>query len=179
MNRIRVVGSSGSGKTTTATAIAERLGIPRLELDSVHWLPDWKELDPEQFRRRALEFATSHTRWVMDGNYNGRLGTTVDHLVDTFVWLDLPRWRVMAALFARTVRRSITRERLWGTNNHERLTSLLRWDPYKNLMRWSWINHHKNRQRYGERAAAAPDQWIRLRSRREVGEFLEGLIRRR
>lgn len=176
MDRIRVVGSSGSGKTTTATAIAARLGIPRLELDSVHWLPDWQERDVDEFRRRALEFATSHPRWVIDGNYTGRLGPTVDHLVDTFVWLDLPRWRVMAALLARTIRRSLTREQLWGTNNHERLRFLLSWDPHTNLMRWSWINHHKNRRRYGARAEAGAQHWVRLRSRREVREFLDGLV---
>ena len=141
----------------------------------MQWLSDWQECPQEEFRRRALQFATEHPRWVIDGNYNGRLGTTLDHLVDTFVWLDLPRWRVMAALLARTIRRSITRERLWGTNNRERLTSLLRWDPHENLMRWSWTNHHKNRARYGARAKADDHNWVRLRSRREVREFLESL----
>ena len=170
-----MVGSSGSGKTTTAKAIAARLNIPRLELDAVHWLPDWQERSPEEMRTRAREFAESHPRWVIDGNYNGRLGTHIDDLVDTFVWLDLPRWRVMAALLARTVRRSVTRERLWETNNYERITSLFSWDPYKNLMRWSWINHHKNRDRYGERARAGEHHWIRLRSRGEVRRFLETL----
>ena len=141
----------------------------------MHWLPDWQERDEEEFRRLALEFAESHPRWVIDGNYGSRLGSTIDHLVDTFVWLELPRWRVMTALLARTVRRSITRERLWGTNNYERITSLFKWDPHENLARWSWVNHHKNRVRYGARAAAGEHHWIRLRSRREVRRFLDGL----
>ena len=66
MNRIRVVGTSGSGKSTTAMAIARALDIPYLELDAVHWLPDWQERDPDQFRQMVLEFATQ-ARWVIDG----------------------------------------------------------------------------------------------------------------
>lgn len=175
MDRIRVVGSSGSGKTTTAKAIAERLGIERLELDSVHWLPDWQERDAEDFRRIILEFATSHSRWVVDGNYGSRLGDGINHLVDTFVWLDLPRWRVMTALIARTVRRSVTREQLWGVGNTERITNLLSRDPHTNIAIWSWTHHHSNRERYGTMQQADPDRWVRLRSRRDVRRFLEAL----
>lgn len=42
MQRISVVGNSGSGKTTVARAIAEALGVPHLELDSVFHQPDWQ-----------------------------------------------------------------------------------------------------------------------------------------
>lgn len=175
MDRIRVVGNAGSGKTTTAKAIAERLGIPRLELDSVHWLSDWKERDPNEFRQRVLEFANSNPRWVIDGNYTGRLGARIDHLVDTVVWLDLPRWRIIAALLARTVRRSITGELLWNTNNRERLSSLLSRDEHENLVLWSWRQHPRNQERYGPRAGSSEHPWVRLRSRREVRRFVEDL----
>ena len=37
--RIRVMGSTGAGKTTAARSIAAALGVPVLELDSVHWHP--------------------------------------------------------------------------------------------------------------------------------------------
>lgn len=175
MDRIRVVGSAGSGKTTTATAIALRLGIPRLELDAVHWLPDWKERDPDDFRRIVLDFAASNPRWVMDGNYSGRLGDRIDHLVDTFVWLDLPRWRVITALIVRCFRRSITGEELWaGTGNREHLRSLVDRNPHENIVLWSWGQHHRNRERYGARCAS-DSRWIRLRSRGEVRRFIEGL----
>ena len=175
MDRIRVVGSSGSGKTTTAQAIAQRLDIPRLELDSLHWLPGWQERDAEEFGRLVLDFAEANPRWVMDGNYSGRLADRVDHLVDTFVWLDMPRWRVMTALLARTIRRSITREELWGTGNTERITNLLSRDPHENLMLWSWQNHNRYRERYGGRMKTGQHRWIRLRSRREVERFLHSL----
>jgi len=36
MQRISVVGTSGSGKTTVARRIAEALGFPHVELDALH-----------------------------------------------------------------------------------------------------------------------------------------------
>ena len=178
MDRIRVIGSSGSGKSTTAEAIARRLDIPRLELDGLHWLPGWRERDAEEFGRLVLDFAQSNPRWVIDGNYNGRLADRVDHLVDTFVWVDLPRWRIMTALLARTIRRSITRENLWGTGNTEKITNLLSRDPHTNLMVWSWTQHHRYQERYGGRMKSGRHRWIRLRSRGEVKRFLQGLTER-
>lgn len=47
--RINVIGTSGSGKSTIARAIAERLDIPVYELDSLYWKPEWTETPDEEF----------------------------------------------------------------------------------------------------------------------------------
>ncbi len=56
-SRIRVLGAAGSGKTTLARQIAERLDLPRLEIDAVFWLPDWKERERSETLRMVREFA--------------------------------------------------------------------------------------------------------------------------
>jgi len=48
MQRINVVGTSGSGKTTVARRAAEALGVPFVELDALHWEPGWQEA-PDEF----------------------------------------------------------------------------------------------------------------------------------
>jgi adenylate kinase family enzyme len=178
VDRIRVVGTSGAGKSTTAVAIARRLGVPCLELDAVHWLPDWQERDGGDFRTIVLDFATAQPRWVIDGNYSSRLGDSLDALTDVYVWLDLPRWQVTLAVLGRTIRRSVSHEELWGTN-HERLGSLLERDPVDNIVLWSWTQHRPQRERYEQQSRASSRQWIRLRSRRAVRRFLDQVEARR
>jgi adenylate kinase family enzyme len=173
VDRIRVVGDSGSGKTTAAAGIAERLGVPHLELDAVHWLPGWQERDPAEFRALVVRFARQ-PRWVIDGNYWTRLGPSLDHLVDLYLWIDLPRLRAASSVLRRTVRRGIRREELWGTNR-ERLSSMLHPDPEKNIVLWSLTRHGRHRERYEALAAANPDRWVRLRSRAALWEFIEAL----
>ena len=53
--RIAVVGTSGSGKTTLAHRLAQQLGIPHVELDALHWDPNWTPAPPDTFRERTEE----------------------------------------------------------------------------------------------------------------------------
>ena len=41
--RIVVLGTTGSGKTTVARALAQGLTIPHVELDALRWDPNWTE----------------------------------------------------------------------------------------------------------------------------------------
>ena len=52
--RIVVVGTSGSGKTTLAREVARRLALPHVEIDALHWGPNWTEPPVELFRQRAV-----------------------------------------------------------------------------------------------------------------------------
>ena len=173
MRRVSVVGVSGSGKTTVARALAERLGAPHIELDAIFHQPGWVGLDDEEFAR-WVDAATSGESWVVDGNY-GRIQQIVWSRADTVVVLDLPRWRVMSQLLVRTLRRGLTGVELWN-GNRESMGNLLRRDPEQNILLWSWTNHAKNRRRY--RTAAADPRWSGLtfltaRSRQQAQKVIE------
>ena len=84
--RIAVVGTSGSGKTTLAHRLAERLGIPHVELDALHWGPNWTPVAADLFRERVAQ-ALSGEAWVVDGNYS-RVRDIIWTRADTLVWLD-------------------------------------------------------------------------------------------
>ncbi len=112
--RIVVVGTSGSGKTTFARNLAQRLGYPHIELDSLHWLPNWTEAPLEFFRERVAH-AVAGERWVIDGNY-GKVRDIVWARADTIVWLDYPLGVALWRLLKRTAKRVLTREVLWSGN---------------------------------------------------------------
>lgn len=67
--RISVIGTSGSGKTRVSTEISKRLHIKHVELDSIHWRPEWKGRSINEFRDLVDE-ATKGESWVVDGNYS-------------------------------------------------------------------------------------------------------------
>lgn len=158
MQRVSVVGSSGSGKTTLAQALAARLDAPHVELDAIFHQPGWTPLPDEDFRHRVGD-ATAGGRWVVDGNYSA-VRPIVWGRADTVVFLDLPRWRVMARLVPRSIRRSLTGEELWNGNREDwRFLRTLRAED--NLLVWSWQRHRRQRERY--LAAVVEPRWAHLR----------------
>lgn len=116
--RTAIVGTSGSGKTTLAQQLALRLGIPHIELDALHWEPNWTPAPLEVFRERTAQ-ALSGEAWTTDGNYS-RVRDIVWGRADTVVWLDYPLPVIMTRVTWRTIRRSLTRQELWN-GNRERL----------------------------------------------------------
>ena len=66
MRRVSVVGGSGSGKTTTGRAIADRMGVSFVEIDALHWThPGW-ELPPLEEFRASVDAATRGDAWVVE-----------------------------------------------------------------------------------------------------------------
>ena len=172
MQRVSVVGTSGSGKSTVASSLARLLGAPFLELDSVYHQADWEPLPASEYRARVTA-AAEGKRWVIDGNYS-----TVRDIVwaraDTVVFLDLPKRIVMRRIIARTLRRVAGRVELWN-GNRERWRNLFALDKEESVIVWAWQTHSVNRARY---SAAMADplyshlRFVRLRSPAEVRRFL-------
>jgi adenylate kinase family enzyme len=173
VQRISVVGNSGSGKTTVARAIAEALGVPHLELDGVFHQPGWQPLDTELFRARVAEF-TAVDGWVVDGNYSA-VQDLVWQRADTVVWLDPPRAAVMRQLARRTFWRMVTRTELWN-GNKEMFRYLVRKD--ESILRWAWTQHRKYHDRY-QAASRDPANghltFIRVPSRAAAARLVAGL----
>jgi adenylate kinase family enzyme len=166
VRRVSVVGNSGSGKSTLGRALAERLGVPFVELDAIHHLADWEPIDGTEFRKIVGEIADGDG-WVIDGNYSA-VRDLVWARADTVVWFDLPRRTVIRQLLWRTLRRCVTREPLWN-GNRETLGSLFRLDPQRSLLRFAWLRHPVYRQRYETAAAERRDlEFIRIRSRQDA-----------
>jgi adenylate kinase family enzyme len=113
-SRIVIVGTTGAGKSTLAKRLVDRLGLEFIELDALHWEPNWKEASVEDFRVRADE-ATSAEGWVVAGNYR-QVRDIVWSRADTLVWLDYSLPRALWRLTRRTVGRAVTREVLWNGN---------------------------------------------------------------
>jgi adenylate kinase family enzyme len=170
--RVHVIGTSGSGKTTVAGTIADKLGIRHIELDAIHWQPGWTELPEDEFNQRVKE-AIEEGDWTIDGNYSA-VRQLIWERVDTIVWLDMPFIPVFLRVLWRTIRRFVTREELWNTNT-ENIGSLI--GKYS-MPLWVIQTHKKRRDEYppllADPALVHVDIKI-FKSLREVNAWIESL----
>ncbi len=172
MQRVVVVGTSGSGKTTVAARIGEELGLLHIELDSIHWLPNWTELPDEEFRTQVAEKITVD-RWVADGNYKP-VRDLLWRRADTLVWLDLPFRVVFWRVVKRTIRRVWTGEELWNANK-EKLSALF--GRYA-MPVWVIRTYWRRKRDYPEiisKPEYAHLRLVHLRSVAETEAWLDGL----
>ncbi len=115
--KVVIYGPSGSGKSTLGAALADRLGLPWIELDPIfHARPNWNDLTTEEFRGRVVEELEAHPGgWIVDGNYSMVRDLILPH-AETAIWLDLPFATIYRRLAMRTITRSFRGTELWNGN---------------------------------------------------------------
>ena len=142
MRRIIVVGTCGSGKTTLAAEIARRLHASHIELDALHWGPNWTPVDIDIFRSNTEEALKSDC-WAVDGNYS-KVRDIVWSRADTVVWLRYSLFVIYRQLMRRTLRRVWCKEVLWHGNREEWHNVFAR----DSLFFWAITSNRKHRRRY-------------------------------
>ena len=141
--RIAVVGTTGSGKTTLARELASRLGLRCVELDALHWEPNWVEAADDVLRSR-VQAALESGRWVVDGNYSKLHDLTLAR-AQLLVWLDYSFVRTALQLLRRTFARSLRHEELWSGNRESFSKALLSGDS---ILLWLLRSYTRNRRRF-------------------------------
>ncbi len=153
------------------------VGVPFTELDAVHHLADWTPTERSEFVRQIAEVA-AHDAWVVDGNYSivVRDGPVCER-ADTVVWLDVSKSMALRQVTRRTLGRAFAGAELWN-GNRERWADVVSRDPERSMVRWVLDDSQEVRERY-ERLCADPGldhlRFVRLRNRREMQQFLDGV----
>jgi len=175
MQRIIIVGDTGSGKTTLAQQLAKKLGFSYTDLDDLFHLPGWKERPTEEFRA-LVDVATQGEKWVVAGNYFSKTQGITWPRADTLIYLDMPFTTNFWQLFKRTWRRSHSGEAICNGNRETFAKQFLTKDS---ILLWFLRKWRGTRKRYGDIFAnpeAYPHlKFIRLQSYRQSCEFLDGL----
>jgi adenylate kinase family enzyme len=156
-----------------ARNIAAHTGGPYIELDALHWGPNWTAVPTELLRER-VELAVQSEKWVIDGNYR----VVRDILwprATTVVWLDYP-FRVVAwRILVRTLNRSIRRIELWNGNRESLRTAFL---SRNSVLLWMLQTHGKLRREYQalfSRTEYSHLTLIHIQTPRQAREWLSDL----
>ena len=174
LQRVAVIGSTGSGKTTFAGKLASKLQVAMIELDALHWEPEWTPVDPDLFRARVAEAAAAD-RWVSAGNYSkvrDILWARATHIV----WLDYAFPVVAFQLLRRTFSRIVTQEEMWAGN---RETFSMAFFHKDSILLWLLQTYWRNRREYPQLFQQPEYRHItvfRHRSLRESQGWLDSLI---
>jgi adenylate kinase family enzyme len=94
MQRIAVLGSPGSGKTTLSAQLGVLLNLPVIHLDELFWATwgNGPDPSPEQIRE-LLAGVAQQPRWIIDGIHGGQAKVNVRRArlaaADTIIYLDM------------------------------------------------------------------------------------------
>lgn len=143
--RIVVIGTTSSGKSTLAEILSHKLKLDFIELDALYWAPNWTEAPHYVFRQR-VETAISSERWIVAGNYS-LVRELIWQRADALIWLDYPLWTIFWQLTRRTFTRWWTHELLWGTNYENLWTHFKLWSQ-DSLYNWLFKTYWRRKREY-------------------------------
>lgn len=175
MNKINVIGTSGSGKSTFCKKLAATLNFPHVEMDKIFWGPNWRWPSDDEFFGN-LKQALEKPNWILDGNYTRTVPIKWES-VDVVIWLDYSFLRTLFQAIKRAAHRAWTKEELWeGTGNRESFRKSF--FSKQSIIWWTITTHGQVRKKY-ESYLTNPKfshiKFIRLKSHKDAEAFLRAL----
>ena len=166
MNRVVVIGSGGSGKSTFSRELGRVTGIPVIHLDREYWRPGWEETPKDEWKARVADMLEGE-RWIMDGNFGGTREMRMQ-AADTIIFLDLPRRVCLYRILKRTLK-------YYGRSRPDMAEGCLERLDLEFVM-WVWNYKHRSRKRLLAELEGLEEKSVMiLRNPRQVSDFLANL----
>lgn len=145
MKRVVVIGTTGSGKSTFARFLAEKIEADYISLDHLSWMPGWQQRPKPEYQILLAEQLKKET-WVVDGNTR-ESREMLWGMADAVVWLNYSFWVNFGRLFFRTMQRIIRREEVFPGCVETFRSQFLKSDS---ILIWFFRTFWKRRRMYGE-----------------------------
>ncbi len=171
--KIAVIGYSGAGKSTLASRLSDGLELPVLHLDTVHWLPGWKERALDAKLKMVSDFLdiNSEKGWVIDGNYKKLFYERRMDEADRIIFLDFPAPRCLIRAY----------KRYFKYKGRSRASITEGCDEKIDLEFIKWILHdgrtREIKKGYAALAERYPEKFIRCRNDRQTSALVDSLLR--
>jgi adenylate kinase family enzyme len=90
MERIAIIGISGSGKTTFAHALQRATGLPLHHADQLFWRGAWQPVPVDQYLEAHSDWV-GRNRWIIEGYVDPSLAQRLQR-ADLIIYLAPPPW---------------------------------------------------------------------------------------
>lgn len=159
-NKIHIIGSVGSGKTTLARTLSSQLNIPYYELDNVVWKRSEKGdiRNTSEERDNMLNDIVSSDTWIVEGAHHTWVSQSFQH-ADIIIFLDV-------ALPKRVYR--ITKRYILQLLRIEKANYKPSFNMYLNMFKWTKDFERKNKAQILYMLGELGDKLVVVKDNREV-----------
>lgn len=120
VNKISIIGGSGTGKTTLANNLGKTLNLPVYHIDGINYLDNWVQRDKQERDEIILE-KVNEQKWIIDGTYCSTLKERLEH-ADLVIYLDYSSLAQLKGALGRYIKEH-GKERPENPGCKERMTS--------------------------------------------------------
>ncbi|KAA8998941.1 AAA family ATPase [Affinibrenneria salicis] len=168
--RIVILGNAGSGKSSLARQLGEKLALPVVHLDRLFWGPGWTKPVASEFRVR-VSAAIKDSRWICEGNYHRRTFDLRLPTADLIIWLDAPRLICMKRVALRSLRNEPRPDLPDGCT--EKIDA-----EFVSFLRYVWrFDRYERPAIEAERRAKGLNvPVVHLRGKAQINEFVSAII---
>ncbi len=169
VNRILVLGSAGSGKSTLSQILGTSFKLPVIHLDRYYWKPNWIPTPNEEWDQ-LLEQLCNEEQWIMDGNYSRTIDIRLSK-ADMVLFLDLP---TLLCIY-RVLKRRIKYRHKTRPDMNEGCSEKLDWE----FIKWVWNYRRRSRQKILDKLSEVRNekQIIILKNRKQVNELISQIMK--
>ncbi|UXI02376.1 AAA family ATPase [Photobacterium sp. TY1-4] len=131
MNKILIIGNSGSGKSWLSVRLSNQLQYPEVNLDAVVWEPGgFHQKRPQEVIDGELTRLSQETHWVVEGVF-GALAEQLIDSADTLLFLDMDWELCEQSLLSR------------GSESSKQLDQGLAEKNFQDLLVWASAYYHR------------------------------------
>lgn len=175
INRIHIVGASGSGTSTLAQAISEKFGYQHLDTDDYFWQPTEEPFTQTRSVEERIHLLEPDLqkcdRWVLSGSLCGWGDVFISYFdVVLFIWIP------------EEIRMKRLEQREWQRYGEDIAVGGRRHESYLTFMQWASLYDHaglevRSRALHEEWLAALPCQVVRLEGDLSLADKLERIVK--
>jgi len=102
INKISIIGGSGTGKTTLSENLGPVMNLPVYHIDAFHHFENWVIRDQEERDKMILD-TVAKEKWIIDGTYRNTLKQRIENS-DLVIYLDYSSIEATTGAIMRTLK---------------------------------------------------------------------------